>query len=31
MAYFVVTDGLRERLLASAPARIVSRASAAHR
>src|ERR1700732_4790604 len=30
MAYFVVTDGLRERLLASAPARIVSTASAAH-
>src|SRR3984893_3153291 len=30
MAYFVVTDGLRERLLASAPARIVNSASAAH-
>src|SRR6202043_1642920 len=30
MAYFVVTDGLRERLLTSAPARIVSTASAAH-
>ena len=30
MAYFVVTDGLRETLLASAPARIVSTASAAH-
>ena len=30
MAYFVVTDGLRERLLASSPARIVSTASAAH-
>ena len=30
MAYFVVTEGLRERLLASAPARIVSTASAAH-
>ena len=30
MAYFVLTDGLRERLSASAPARIVSTASAAH-
>jgi NAD(P)-dependent dehydrogenase (short-subunit alcohol dehydrogenase family) len=30
MAYFVVTEGLRERLLASAPARIVNTASAAH-
>jgi NAD(P)-dependent dehydrogenase (short-subunit alcohol dehydrogenase family) len=30
MAYFVVTEGLRERLEASAPARIVSTASAAH-
>jgi NAD(P)-dependent dehydrogenase (short-subunit alcohol dehydrogenase family) len=30
MAYFVITEGLRERLLASAPARIVSTASAAH-
>jgi NAD(P)-dependent dehydrogenase (short-subunit alcohol dehydrogenase family) len=30
MAYFVITAGLRERLLASAPARIVSTASAAH-
>ncbi len=30
MAYFVVTDGLREALLASAPARIVNTASAAH-
>jgi NAD(P)-dependent dehydrogenase (short-subunit alcohol dehydrogenase family) len=30
MAYFVVTEGLRERLLTSAPARIVSTASAAH-
>ena len=30
MAYFVVTQGLRERLLASAPARVVSTASAAH-
>jgi NAD(P)-dependent dehydrogenase (short-subunit alcohol dehydrogenase family) len=30
MAYFVVTEGLRERLLASAPARIISTASAAH-
>jgi len=31
MAYFVVTDGLRETLLASAPARIVNTASAAHK
>ena len=30
MAYFVVTEGLSERLLASAPARIVNTASAAH-
>lgn len=30
MAYFVVTGGLRERLMASAPARVVSTASAAH-
>jgi NAD(P)-dependent dehydrogenase (short-subunit alcohol dehydrogenase family) len=30
MAYFVVTDGLRERLSASAPARIINTASAAH-
>ena len=30
MAYFVITEGLRERLLASAPARIISTASAAH-
>jgi NAD(P)-dependent dehydrogenase (short-subunit alcohol dehydrogenase family) len=30
MAYFVVTGGLRERLVASAPARVVSTASAAH-
>jgi NAD(P)-dependent dehydrogenase (short-subunit alcohol dehydrogenase family) len=30
MAYFVVTEGLRERLAASAPARIVNTASAAH-
>jgi NAD(P)-dependent dehydrogenase (short-subunit alcohol dehydrogenase family) len=31
MAYFVVTEGLRERLQASAPARIVNTASGAHR
>jgi len=31
MAYFVVTHALRERLAASAPARIVSTASRAHR
>lgn len=31
MAYFVLTEGLRERLAASAPARIVNTASAAHR
>jgi NAD(P)-dependent dehydrogenase (short-subunit alcohol dehydrogenase family) len=31
MAYFVVTDRLRETLLASAPARIVNTASAAHK
>jgi NAD(P)-dependent dehydrogenase (short-subunit alcohol dehydrogenase family) len=30
MAYFVVTEGLRERLLDSAPARIVNTASDAH-
>ena len=30
MAYFVVTEGLRERLLASRPARIINTASAAH-
>jgi NAD(P)-dependent dehydrogenase (short-subunit alcohol dehydrogenase family) len=30
MAYFVVTAGLRERLLASGPARIINTASAAH-
>ena len=30
MAYFVVTDALRERLLASGPARIINTASAAH-
>ena len=30
MAYFVLTEALRERLAASAPARIVSTASAAH-
>lgn len=30
MAYFVVTEGLRDRLLTSAPARIVNVASAAH-
>src|SRR5215831_11513620 len=30
MAYFVLTEGLRERLLASRPARIVNTASAAH-
>jgi short chain dehydrogenase len=30
MAYFVVTQGLRERLVASAPARVVNTASAAH-
>jgi NAD(P)-dependent dehydrogenase (short-subunit alcohol dehydrogenase family) len=30
MAYFVVTEGLRERLLASAPARIVNTASVMH-
>ena len=30
MAYFVVTQGLRECLLASAPARIVNTASSAH-
>jgi NAD(P)-dependent dehydrogenase (short-subunit alcohol dehydrogenase family) len=31
MAYFVLTNGLRERLFASAPARIVNTASDAHR
>ena len=30
MAYFVVTEGLRERLSASVPARIINTASAAH-
>ena len=30
MAYFVLTEGLRERLLASRPARIINTASAAH-
>jgi NAD(P)-dependent dehydrogenase (short-subunit alcohol dehydrogenase family) len=30
MAYFVLTEGLRERMAASGPARIVSTASAAH-
>ena len=30
MAYFVVTQGLRERLVASAPARVVNTASVAH-
>jgi NAD(P)-dependent dehydrogenase (short-subunit alcohol dehydrogenase family) len=30
MSYFVVTEGLRERLLASGAARIISTASAAH-
>jgi NAD(P)-dependent dehydrogenase (short-subunit alcohol dehydrogenase family) len=30
MAYFVMTDGLRERLLASSPARIINTASASH-
>ena len=30
MAYFVMTAGLRERLLASGPARIINTASAAH-
>lgn len=31
LSYFVITAGLRERLLGSAPARIVSTSSAAHR
>src|ERR1700680_650906 len=31
MAYFVLTQGLRERLLTSAPARIVNTASDAHK
>jgi NAD(P)-dependent dehydrogenase (short-subunit alcohol dehydrogenase family) len=31
MAYFVVTHGLRERLLAAAPARVISTSSEAHR
>ncbi len=31
MAYFVLTHGLRERLLASAPARVVNTASDAHK
>ena len=30
MAYFVMTEGLRERLLASSPARIINTASASH-
>ena len=30
MAYFVMTEGLRKRLLASGPARIINTASAAH-
>jgi NAD(P)-dependent dehydrogenase (short-subunit alcohol dehydrogenase family) len=30
MAYFIVTEGLRDRLLGSSPARIVNVASAAH-
>jgi retinol dehydrogenase 12 len=30
MAYFVITEGLRERLSASSPARIINTASAAH-
>ncbi|MCI0598053.1 MAG: SDR family oxidoreductase [Beijerinckiaceae bacterium] len=31
MAYFIITDALRERLLASAPSRVVNTASDAHR
>lgn len=31
MSYFVMTEGLRERLIASAPARIINTASGAHR
>ncbi len=31
MAYFVLTQGLRERLLASSPARVVNTASGAHK
>lgn len=31
MAYFVLTEGLRERLIASAPARIINTASDAHK
>jgi NAD(P)-dependent dehydrogenase (short-subunit alcohol dehydrogenase family) len=31
MSYFVVTEGLRERLLASGAARVISTASGAHR
>ncbi|MGH9430065.1 MAG: SDR family oxidoreductase [Terriglobia bacterium] len=31
MAYFIVTEGLRERLLASAPARVVNTSSDAHK
>ena len=31
MAYFVVTEGLRERLQASAPARVITTSSGAHR
>jgi NAD(P)-dependent dehydrogenase (short-subunit alcohol dehydrogenase family) len=30
MAYFVITEGLRERLVATAPARVVSTSSVAH-
>lgn len=30
MAYFVLTEGLRDRLIAAAPSRVVSTASAAH-
>src|SRR5207249_2767311 len=31
MSYFVVTEGLRERLIASAPARVVNTSSDAHK
>jgi NAD(P)-dependent dehydrogenase (short-subunit alcohol dehydrogenase family) len=31
MAYFVLTNGLRERLMAAAPARVINTASSAHR
>lgn len=31
MSYFVMTEGLRERLIASAPARVINTASGAHR